>query len=69
MPQNKGVVLDNVTGLYCTSYSTTVSLCQWGNSEDAVLFDTLELAQGAATDMNNQLQTDSRFVGVNPPPR
>lgn len=69
MPSNHGVVKDTVTGLYCTSYSTTLSSCLWGNSNDAVQFSTLADAQNAANDMNGQAGTQDRFIGQNPPPR
>lgn len=64
----KGVVKDTTTGLYCTSYSTDVSLCQWGN-DDLVLFPNIPAAESAAADMNTQLSLETpRFIGTNPPP-
>ncbi len=68
MGQQVGVIKDTTTGLYCTSYSTTLGLCTWGNSNDAVEFPTVADAQTAATDMNTQYGSD-RFIGQNPPPR
>ncbi len=68
MGQQKGVVQDTLTGLYCTDYSTTLSLCGWGNGADAVLFSDVATAQAVAADMNAQATTDARFIGTNPPP-
>ncbi len=64
---NKGVVKDTLTGLYCTDYNTYLENCSWGNSQDAVQFDTLELAQNAANDMNGQSGNQDRYIGQNPP--
>jgi len=66
MPNQTGIIKDTLTGLFCTSYNFDVALCQWGNTNDAVEFPTLQNAQDAAADMNTQLQTD-RFIGQNPP--
>jgi len=68
MAQNHGVVKDTLTGLFCTSYNPTLSLCQWGNSDDAVLFETLQIAIDTANDMNSQVSAE-RFIGQNPPIR
>lgn len=68
MPNNHGVIKDTLTGLFCTSYNVEVAQCQWGNSDSAVEFATLQNAVDAANDMNEQLQTD-RFIGQNPKPR
>lgn len=68
MPENTGVVQDTVTGLYCTSYSTSLPNCLWGNENDAVEWETLAQAQAAASDMNVQIEWD-RFIGKNPKPR
>lgn len=69
MPQDKGVIKDTVTGLFCTSYNVVLENCQWGNSGDAVEFPTLENAQAAAEDMNGQASQQDRFIGQNPKPR
>jgi len=66
MPDNTGVVLDTLTGLECSSYNATLSLCQWGGNP--VVFPTLGNATAAADDMNNQIGVD-RFIGQNPKPR
>lgn len=47
MPKNQQyVVLDPNTGLYLTVYSPDAN--QWGNSSDAITFDTLAAAQSLA---------------------
>ncbi len=63
----KGVVKDTLTGLYCTSYNPVLENCTWGNAADAVLFETLPLAENAANDMNGQGGQQDRYIGQNPP--
>lgn len=64
-----GIIKDTLTGLFCTSYSTQLENCDWGNENNAVKFATLELAQSTAEDMNGQSGQQDRFIGQNPRPR
>jgi hypothetical protein len=50
MPQQeKFVVFDPVTTLYLIVYTGEAGTRQWGNSKDAITFDTLVEAQNLAT--------------------
>jgi len=62
-------IKDTLTGLYCTSYSTTLGLCAWGNINNAVQFSDIVCAQAVAADMNAQGGYEARFIGQNPPIR
>lgn len=68
MPQDPGVIEDTIYGTVCTFYSTSLPNCGWGNEEDAVEFATVENAEAAAEDMNQQIGAASRFIGRRPKP-
>lgn len=68
MPQQCNFVInDTLTGLYCTSYATTLEHCTWGNLVNAVCFETQAQADAAIEAWG--LGQQSRFIGQNPPPR
>lgn len=68
MPTCNFVIVDSSTGLYLSSYSTTLSLCTWSSKVgDAVCFNTQALADGAITSWGET--PGQRFIGQNPPPR
>jgi len=53
MSQEFVVKINETTKLYMISYNTEYSRCQWGNVNDAVIFDTLEEAEAIATGINS----------------
>lgn len=58
------VILDSVTGLYLTSYSTRLENCSWGVVKDAIDFGTQALADAAIATWED---TSGRFQSSNPP--
>jgi len=63
MPDCNFVILDTVTGLCLTSYSTRLENCLWGN-EGFICFETDELAKNVIATWGDY---GERFQSSNPP--
>lgn len=46
------VIINDNTGLYLIGYSEVSDNCLWGNSDNAITFDSLDAAQSVANTIN-----------------
>lgn len=64
MPKVIWVVKDTTTTLFLTAYNPDPHYCLWGNSGDAITFNTLEDTEPVISTLGD----NQRFIGTNPPP-